>query len=162
MQKIVPWVVTKWVVLALVAVLSITFLSRILNGSPTGVIRQTSRTTGSTSTLIVRDVTATKYNIQAPQATTTNLDYSDVAFAVPWSGITKKRGEGSWNFSNGDFVFVALSTTTTKSVWSKIPGIEKIIPIDSSSDYDLEKMVWESHVQDAALLESGGQRQPTT
>lgn len=107
------------------------------------------------STQLVKDVIATAYDIHAPAASTTPLEFGAITFAVPWSDIVKIRGVGSWNFKNGEFVFISSSTTTTKSVWAANPGIRKIVPIDSLSDYDLEKMVWESHAQDAVLLESG-------
>lgn len=105
------------------------------------------------------DVIPNNYVLKNYPATTTSLEFAEVEFAVPWRDLIRTKvypSVGVWNFKNKETIFISVSTTTTKAVWLENPNIEKILPdVHSLSDYDIEKMVWRSHTQDAALLFNG-------
>jgi hypothetical protein len=94
------------------------------------------------------DVIALQYNLLTPPATTTRLGLLGIEFTVPWSEmrnshVTPEKGTAYWKFTDTVLVSLWVSTSTTKSMWGATPGINKIIPLNSLSDYDVEKMVWE-------------------
>lgn len=105
------------------------------------------------------DVLPRDYIIKNSPATTTSLEFVGVQFAVPWSELIKTRvypSIGVWNFKNKESISISVSTTTAKAVWLENPNIKKVMPeLASLSDYDVEKMVWRSHTQDASLLLAG-------
>ena len=120
--------------------------------------------TTSTNLPSVHNIIPTNYDVQSPSSTTTPLEFAGINFVAPWSGVVKTRvtgWTGTWNFKNGEFVFITVSTTTLKSTWLVNPDVKKIFPLDSLSDYDLEKMVWESDAQDAELLLKPGEAKTT-
>lgn len=161
--KIIPWIITGGTILVLGVFVGGYFLTKTREQKVPGTVATTSisvsnKTVSPLDATSISDVIPVNYLLNASLATTTSLEFERVKFAVPWSDVVKHRGVGSWNFKNGAYVFISVSTTTTKSTWSANSNIKKIFPIDSLSDYDLEKMIWESRTRDVSLLSVGKAR----
>lgn len=95
---------------------------------------------------IAHEVVPMQYELQSLPATTTPLVFDKIQLTVPWSGITLSKvhqSTANWSFGdNQNSLVIFFSTTTTRVIWSENPDIENILPLNSLSSYELERMIW--------------------
>ncbi len=95
---------------------------------------------------VAHEVVPKQYELQSVPATTITLVFNNIQLTVPWPEMTLSKVHQSyanWSFGNNqNSLAIFLSTTTARVVWSDNPDIENILPINSLSSYELERMIW--------------------
>lgn len=104
---------------------------------------------------VAQDVSPIPYELQFAPATSTVLVFNTIQLAVPWSDISLSKTDpdmAQWSTTDSEkYLTLFLSTTTTRVIWKENPSVKDILPIDTLSSYELERMIWRVQLRESPL-----------